>query len=201
MKQLNLIPKGARRVGLLGGSFNPAHHGHRFISVQILNAFKLDYIIWLVSPQNPLKTLDVRSTLNERLSCAKAVAKHPQIIVSDIEKEFQNSYTITTIKNFKNSYPTIDFMWIMGADNMVQFPKWNGWQEILANMPICVYDRKNFTDLALEGEVTKNYKGKIIKRSYSGKLNAFQWYFLKMKKIDISSTDIRARNMRHAQGE
>jgi nicotinate-nucleotide adenylyltransferase len=187
----NLIPKNAKRVGLLGGSFNPAHAGHRHISLQVMKSLGLDCIIWLVSPQNPLKSLNVRNTLESRVKYAITLADHPNIIVSDIEKEFANSYTITTVKELAKKFPKVDFVWIMGADNMVQFPKWQNWQEILDIMPVCVYDRTGYTKAALQGKVAKEYKGKIIKRSYKGDLKACKWYFMMMKKIDISSSAIR----------
>ncbi len=194
MVKTSFIPSRAKRVGLLGGSFNPAHVGHRYISLKIMKSFGLDCIVWLVSPQNPLKGLNVRNTLEKRVKYAIEVANHPDISVSDIEKNFKNSYTITTVKEITKMYPKTDFIWIMGADNMVQLPQWQSWKEILEIMPICVYDRTGFTKSALNGKVAKEFKGKIVKRSYKGDLKKYSWYFTKMKKIDISSTEIRERN-------
>ncbi len=194
MKKTTLIPSRAKRVGLLGGSFNPAHKGHRYISLRIMKSFGLDCVVWLVSPQNPLKSENVRETLEKRLKYAIKVANNTNIKVSDIEKNFKNSYTITTVKELTKMYPDKEFVWIMGADNMVQFPKWQGWKEILDIMPICVYDRTGYTKAALAGQVANEYEGKVVKRSFKGDLKKFKWYFIKMKKIDISSTEIRERN-------
>ncbi len=187
------IPKSAKRVGILGGSFNPAHKGHRYISLKILKSFGLDNIIWLVSPQNPLKSLNVRNTLEKRLKCAITTARSPKIIVSDFEKGLPNSYTYTTVKELKRLYPDIEFTWIMGADNMIQFPKWQNWKDILKIMPICVYDRTGYTDDALSGMVSKKFRGKVVKRGYKGSLKNYDWYFIMMKPIDISSTELREK--------
>lgn len=191
MNDHNIIPVKAKKVGLLGGTFNPAHIGHRFISLQVMKAMGIDCIVWLVSPQNPLKTFKVGDTLAQRTWQAREVSDHPNIIVTDIEKEFENSYTVTTIKNMKSLYPDVQFVWVMGADNMVQFHRWNGWQEIVDMVPICVYDRGHFANEALESKLAKDYKGIVLEDNYEGNLNDNSWYFLKMEKIDISSTELR----------
>lgn len=181
------------KVGLLGGSFNPAHEGHLYISLEVLKKLKLDLIYWLVSPQNPLKSM--KAPLDKRVKQAKQlVAKYPKIKVSDIEKHFENNYTYNTIKTLKKLHPQTEFIWIMGMDNMQQFPKWYKWELIPGLVPICVVERGDNLSEVLKGEFAKRFKrGKIIKTSYTGDFKDFDWCLLRIKKNPISSTLIRNR--------
>lgn len=129
------------RVGLLGGSFNPAHAAHREISLIALHRLRLDQVWWLVSPQNPLKTTDGMASLQQRLSGAEAVAHHPQIKVTTIETRLGTRYTADTLQRLKLHYPRMRFVWLMGADNLAQIRHWDRWQDIAATMPIAVLDR------------------------------------------------------------
>lgn len=181
------------RVGLLGGSFNPPHEGHVYISLQAIKRLKLDLVYWLVSPQNPLKPKQV--ALETRVRQAKRlVAKYPKIKVSDIEKYFKDNYTYNTVKAIRKTHPQTEFIWIMGLDNMIQLPKWYKWEVIPKIMPICVIERGNELFEALKGEFASKFRRKlIIKSSYSGSFSKFDWCLLRIKKNPISSTLIRER--------
>ena len=139
-----LPPFGARhrlRIGLLGGSFNPAHAAHREISLTALHRLKLDQVWWLVSPQNPLKAANGMAPLAARMSGAQAVAAHPKILVTDIETRLGTRYTADTLAALSRHYPGARFVWLMGADNLDQFHRWDRWQDIARLMPVAVLDR------------------------------------------------------------
>jgi nicotinate-nucleotide adenylyltransferase len=129
------------RIGLLGGSFNPAHQGHLHVSSSAIKTLGLDYVWWLVSPQNPLKSKSGMAVMAERLSSAREAAKHPRIIVTDIEAQFGTFYTIDTLAMLARRFPAIHFVWLMGSDNLVQFPHWRNWQDIFLMAPIAVVSR------------------------------------------------------------
>ena len=116
-----------RRIGLLGGSFNPAHAGHRYISTEALRRLDLDEVWWLVSPQNPLKSQSGMAPFSQRLSHAASVARHPRIRVSAIEAEMGTRYTADTLAMLVRRFPAARFVWLMGADNLMQIPKWRDW--------------------------------------------------------------------------
>jgi len=129
------------RIGLLGGSFNPAHQGHLHISRSAFKTLGLDYVWWLVSPQNPLKSKIGMASLSERLNSARKAAQHPRIIVTDIETQLDKFYTINTLAVMRRRFSAIHFVWLMGSDNLVQFPYWRNWQDIFLMAPIAVVSR------------------------------------------------------------
>jgi len=130
-----------RKVGLHGGSFNPAHAGHLHISLHALKRLKLDEIWWLVSPQNPLKKAHDLANYATRLAHARALAQYPRIRVLDIEAQHQLYYTIDSLRFLQAQYPRHRFVWLMGADNLAQFHRWKAWREIARRVPIAVLDR------------------------------------------------------------
>ena len=129
------------RVGLLGGSFNPAHEGHIHASERALKQLQLDYVWWLVSPQNPLKPVRGMAKFENRLNSARRFARHRRIVVTDIEAGLGTRYTIDTLEALRRRFPQLRFVWIMGSDNFVQLPRWRRWQEIFACVPIAVVTR------------------------------------------------------------
>lgn len=137
------------KIGLLGGSFNPAHDGHLYISVEAMKRAGLNQVWWLVSPGNPLKAGQEMAPFETRLGKAKKIAAHPRIRVSDCERHFETRYTIDTLKRLKQKYPQHRFVWLMGADNLAQFTRWKRWQEIAALVEIVVLDRHPYTQGAL----------------------------------------------------
>lgn len=139
------------RIGLLGGSFNPAHAAHREISLTALHRLGLDQVWWLVSPQNPLKSRNGMAPLDSRLAQARAMASHPAIRVTAIETRLCTRYTADTLARLQLHYPDMRFVWLMGADNLAQFHRWNRWRQIATTMPVAVLDRPGFNLTAPQG--------------------------------------------------
>lgn len=135
-------------TGLLGGSFNPAHGGHRAISLNAIEALGLAELWWLVSPGNPLKPKAGMASLPARLASAQRMAKRAPIRATGIEAELGTRYTIDTLKKLVRRYPDRQFIWIMGADNLVQLPQWRDWRGIARLMPIAVIARPGYNDRA-----------------------------------------------------
>ena len=129
------------RIGLLGGSFNPAHEAHRAINLFALKRLGLDRVWWLVSPGNPLKDVSHLPSLAERISAAQEIAADPRIVVTGIEAEFNTRYTVDTIARLRLRFPRARFVWLMGADNLSQFSRWRDWQTIAELLPMAVIDR------------------------------------------------------------
>jgi len=138
------------RTGLLGGSFNPAHRGHRRITLAAIAALDLDEAWWLVSPGNPLKEgrRDM-APLAARLASARAQARRAPIRATDIEARLHTRYTLDTLRKLQRRYPRRRFIWLMGADNLAQFHRWRGWRAIARTMPIAVVARPGYDDDAL----------------------------------------------------
>ena len=133
------------RVGLFGGSFNPAHSGHALVAKTALTRLRLDQVVWLVSPQNPLKSADETADLDLRLAQTKALVQGQiygrAMAVSDFENRIGARYTIDTLRALKARFPGVKFVWIMGADSLASLHRWRGWLEILALMPVAVIAR------------------------------------------------------------
>jgi nicotinate-nucleotide adenylyltransferase len=136
-------------IGLLGGSFNPAHGGHRRISLFARDALGLDEVWWLVSPGNPLKPQAGMAPLSARFASARAQARRAPIRVSAIERELGTRYTVDTLAKLRRRYPAKRFVWIMGADNLAQFHRWHRWRDIARAMPIAVIARPGYDSAAI----------------------------------------------------
>ncbi len=129
------------RVGLFGGSFNPAHEGHAHVAETALHRLNLDKVIWLVSPQNPLKSSAETKPLGERMDAARQRARGSAMIVSDAETRLGSQYTIDTLRVLRARYPGVKFVWIMGADSLASFHRWRGWTQIMREVPVAVISR------------------------------------------------------------
>jgi nicotinate-nucleotide adenylyltransferase len=139
---LALVP--LKRIGLLGGSFNPAHRGHRAISLHAIRALGLDEVWWLVSPGNPLKPQKGMAPFAARIASATRVARHAPIRVSAIERRLKTRYTADTLARLPRLYPRHRFVWLMGADNLEQFHHWRDWRGIARQVPIAVIARPGY---------------------------------------------------------
>jgi nicotinate-nucleotide adenylyltransferase len=134
-----------RRIGLLGGSFNPAHDGHLHISETALTRLRLDEVWWMVSPQNPLKSSTGMASLETRLRDARSTAQRRNIHVTDIEFRLGTQYTVDTIRALRLRCPTTRFVWLMGADNLEQMPKWRAWTKVFEMVPVAVFARRPYS--------------------------------------------------------
>jgi nicotinate-nucleotide adenylyltransferase len=129
------------KIGLLGGSFNPAHEGHLHISTVAMKRLGLDYVWWLVAPQNPLKPVAGMAPLERRHAVATATANHPRILVVNAEHTLSTRYTIDTLIALKKRFPQVHFVWLMGSDNLEGFHRWRRWQDVARLVPIAVVQR------------------------------------------------------------
>lgn len=129
------------RIGLLGGSFNPPHEGHLHISETALKRLGLDYVWWLVSPQNPLKPTHETAPLDARIALAGRLVHGRRVVVSDAEQSLGTRYTVDTLKAIKRRFPGVHFVWLMGSDNLASFHRWKAWPAIAELMPVAVVMR------------------------------------------------------------
>ena len=190
-----------RSIGLLGGSFNPAHEGHLHISLEALKRLKLDEVWWLVSPQNPLKKASDLAAYATRLETARALANHPRIRVLDIEAQHGLYYTIDTIRFLQARGRKQRFVWLMGADNLAGFHRWRSWREIARRVPIAILDRAPYGLRALHGLfATRNATRRIATNAAS--TLAFstpeRFAYLTIPRHPLSATYLRKTLGKHA---
>ncbi|NNE53204.1 MAG: nicotinate-nucleotide adenylyltransferase [Sulfitobacter sp.] len=181
-------------VGLLGGSFDPAHAGHVHITREALKRFGLDRVWWLVSPGNPLKTRGP-APLERRMARARAVMQHPHVEVTDIEARLGTRYTAETLGELQRLYPQVRFVWLMGADNMAQLHLWQDWRQIIEGVPIGVLARPGQRISARMSRAAALYAPYRIPGRYGhllGRAEPPAWCFINVPMHDASSTAIRA---------
>ncbi len=186
------------RVGLLGGSFNPAHEGHLHISKEALRRLGLDQVWWLVSPQNPLKPQAEMGDFASRFESARAMARDPRLRVTDLESQLGLTYTSDTLASLIALGPAVHFVWLMGADNLAQLPRWRNWEDIFCAMPIAVLARPGFTWAAPMGKAATRFPHSRIPLESARALPRLAppaWIFLPIPLHTASSTVIRAQKV------
>lgn len=189
------IARAGQRIGLLGGSFDPPHAGHVHITRAALARFGLDRIWWLVSPGNPLKP-EGPAPLPARMRAARALMRHPRVDITDIEARLGTRATADTIAALRRRWPAVRFAWLMGADNLAQFHRWQDWRTILASVPVGVLARPGERLPALRSKAAQAYAGARLGAGESRLLAgaaAPAWCFVNLPMMDLSSTQIRAR--------
>lgn len=189
------IASAGLKIGLLGGSFNPAHEGHLHISLEALKRLQLDWVWWLVSPQNPLKTSQPPKPLDERIEIARSVTDHPQICFSDLEARFGTRYTIDTVRRVQSRWPATHFVWLMGADIVPEMVHWKDWTALFECIPIAIFDRPGYRLSALASLPAKRFEAYRLEPSDAGGLassDAPAWCFLGGRMKNASSTALRA---------
>lgn len=188
------IARPGMAIGLLGGSFNPAHRGHVHITREALKRFGLDQVWWLVSPGNPLKA-DGPAPLPKRIAAAMQVMDHPSVRVTDIEARLGTRYTADTLRALFGLYPGVRFVWLMGADNLAGFHEWAEWRWIMEALPIGVLARPGQRISARLSVAAKSYERFRLRgrdaRSLSGR-SAPAWCFVNVPMDATSSTHLRA---------
>ena len=186
-----------RRIGLLGGSFNPAHGGHLHISQLALRHLDIDEVWWLVSPQNPLKPVSGMAPFDRRFASAAALATgHPRIKVSAIEASFNTSYTADTIAALKRRFSHTRFVWLMGGDNLEQLPRWKRWVELMESVPIAVFDRPRTALRGLAGMAAQRFAGARLPAAAARDLAEMKppaWAFFHTRLDARSATEIRKK--------
>ena len=188
------LPGAGQRIGLLGGSFNPAHAGHRAISTTALRRLRLDAVWWLVAPQNPLKAKTGTAPLRDRVAAAEAVARHPRIVVSGLEETLGTVYTADTLAALTRRFPRVRFVWLMGADNLSQISRWRRWPEIFATVVVAVFDRPTYSLKALAAPAARRFARQRISENVAGHLTEREppaWVFIRHRLNAQSSTCIR----------
>ncbi|PPR63362.1 MAG: nicotinate-nucleotide adenylyltransferase [Alphaproteobacteria bacterium MarineAlpha4_Bin2] len=167
------------------------------ISLIALKRLGLDEVWWLVSPQNPLKPVSGMAPLAERVGSARIIADHRRIKVSDIEARIGTHFTRDTLKRLTQRRRRYNFVWLMGADNLIQFPKWQGWQEIFKIVPIAVFDRPSYSFRGLAGVAATRYASYRMPERYALGLSRRSppaWVFLHSRLNPVSATQIRSRD-------
>lgn len=181
------------RIGLLGGSFNPAHEAHRHITLMALKRLQLDQVWWLVTPGNPLKA-QTGPSIEERAASAAAMARHPKIEVTDFEKGNRSAYTVDTIRYLKRRYPETRFVWLMGADNMADMHRWKDWRALFQMVPVAVFDRPGYRMKARAGKAAQFFARGFVDPGDAAGLAHMRppaWTIVTLPLSSLSSTEIR----------
>jgi nicotinate-nucleotide adenylyltransferase len=178
----------------LGGSFNPAHAGHVAISRMALERLVLDEVWWLVSPQNPLKPTADMAPLAERLAVARQTAQGMAVVVTDAEVRLGTRYTADTLPGLQRAHPDTNFVWLMGADNLVQMRRWRRWSSIFCRVPIAVFARPAYALRAKRAKAARyfaEFRMQERDAAYLADQSPPAWVLFKGPRVSVSATDIR----------
>ena len=193
---LKLPPFGAgQRIGLFGGSFNPAHQGHVMVALYALRRLQLDWVWWMVSPQNPLKDKNETGEYTTRLADTRRIASHPRFIVTDLGQQIKAKYTADTLVHLKGAMRRGRFVWIMGADSLANLHHWHDWTDIAQTLPLAVLARPGFSLRALGSPAALRYENEQLPPEQASRITALKppaWVFVSMPLRKESSTAIRA---------
>lgn len=187
------VEKGMQ-VGLFGGSFNPPHAGHALVADIALRRLRLDQLWWMVTPGNPLKSKRELAPLADRLRASEVVGADPRIKVTAFEASYHVRYTADTLALVKARNPGVDFVWVMGADNLAQFHRWQRWRSIASTFPIAVIDRPGSTLSFLSSVVAKTFDFARVDEADAPRLARMKppaWTFIHGPRSRLSSTAIR----------
>lgn len=189
-----LPPPGAR-IGLLGGSFNPAHEAHLQISRTALTRLNLDEVWWLVSPQNPLKPKQGMAEMAQRIAAARELVRSSRIRVTGVESLLGTHFSAESIARLQTQLPGVRFVWLMGADNLLQIDRWQNWTQIFNRLPVAVFDRPPYSVRALSSKAARRFSAsRLAERNASALANTAPpaWVFIHGRKNPLSATGIRA---------
>lgn len=183
------------RIGVMGGSFNPPHEGHLVVATTALKRLHLDRVWWLVTPGNPLKSHGDLAPLEERLAACRSLARDPRMIVTAFERELGASYTAVTLAFLSRRYPSTTFIWLMGADNLAGFARWQDWRGIARRMPIAVVDRPKWRMKATASRAARALDRTRVAEERASRLGVHSngWVLLSTRLSETSSTAIRNR--------
>ena len=192
----NTVDKTNRTIGILGGSFDPAHSGHLRISKLALQLLNLEEVWWLVAPQNPLKNASKLEPFAKRVTGAADMAKlESRVKVRGLEAELGTVYTVDTVAALRERWPNNRFAWIMGADNLAEVHLWKRWEQLFFQVPGAVFDRPTYSFTALESPAAQKFAAHRISRRDATSLTQITppaWVFLWSAFDTTSSTSIRA---------
>jgi nicotinate-nucleotide adenylyltransferase len=182
-----------KNIGLLGGSFDPPHKGHLYISLEAKKLLKLDEIWWLVTPQNALK-ISKPAPYEERIKNCKGITMGHPIKINEIEKKISSKFSYESINYIQNHYKNIKFYWLMGADNLINFHRWQNWKTIFKDISIVVFKRHGYNNKALNSKSAKTFANfhKIIRPNNKMTFSQIpSWAWIDNREVKISSTEIR----------
>ncbi len=185
-----------RRVGLLGGSFNPAHEGHRHVAELALRRLRLDQVWLMVSPGNPLKPARGMAVFEDRLASAAGIADGRRVVASGIERRLGTRYAWDTLRALRRRFPRTRFVWLMGADILVELPRWRRWRALVHLVPFAVLPRPSYTRRALAGRAACRLRAWRIPARAAATLadrGAPAWVFLPVRETGWSATALRGR--------
>jgi len=197
------LPAAGISVGLLGGSFNPAHEGHLEISREALRRLRLREVWWLVSPQNPLKSAAEMAPADERLASARRMTEGSTMRAGLVESALGTVYTADTLTQLAETLPSMRFVWLMGADNLVQIDRWERWQQIFNTVPVAIFDRPSYSFKALSSKAALLYRQARISERDAGNLAYLRppaWVFIHNRLNTQSATQIRAEQGSRSNG-
>ena len=182
------------RIGLLGGSFNPAHEGHRHIAEIARKRLRLDQVWLLVSPGNPLKPQHGMAPMAQRIAGARHIADGRRVVASAIEAAFGTRYTVDTLRVLLRRFPRVRFVWLMGADILEQLPRWRRWLDIAYRLAFAVLPRPGYTYRALAGHAARRLRSvrRPARESAITPGHAPGWVFITAPQTAVSATAIRA---------
>lgn len=192
------------KVGLFGGSFNPAHDGHAHVAETAMRRLDLDRVVWLVSPQNPLKSSHEMAPLEERMASAREAARMvgPRMIVSDVETRMGTQWTVDTLRALVARHPGVRFVWLMGSDNLAGFHRWRGWTDIMRLMPMAVIARPGSLLDSRSAPAAVRFARARIPTAQAGLLASLEapaWTYITAPLNPRSSTAIRAARSRRTE--
>jgi nicotinate-nucleotide adenylyltransferase len=192
---IKLPPFGrGQKIGLFGGSFNPAHRGHLMVALYALKRLQLDWVWWLVSPQNPLKDVSQTGEYNTRFAATKLIARHQRFVVTDLEKQMHSHTTAQTLAALVTAMRQAEFVWIMGADSFRDLDRWKNWTRIVGALPLAVLARPGYSVRALGSQAANRYARNRVTNERAGLLakhKAPAWVFVSMPLRTESSSAIR----------
>ena len=183
-------PSPTQTIGLLGGSFDPPHLGHVHITKQALKRFGLDRVWWLVSPGNPLKA-DAPASLERRVAACREIMQHPRVEINDIEAKLGTRYTADTLRELKQLYPRVRFTWLMGADNLASFHRWQEWRWIAQSVRIGVMARPGEQLRAGLSPMAQQFAQFRVPAGMLANAKPPAWALIGGPMRDISSTELR----------
>ncbi len=188
------MPGRGRRVGLLGGSFNPAHEGHRHVAELALRRLRLDQVWLMVSPGNPLKPRRGMAAFADRLASAAAVADGRRVVATGVERRLGTTFTLDTLRALRRRFPGTRFVWLMGADILAELPRWRRWTELVRVVPFAVLPRPSYTRRALAGRAAHRLRACRIPARAAATLadrTPPAWVLLPAREVGVSATALR----------
>lgn len=181
-------------VGILGGSFDPPHAGHVHLTLEALKRLGLDQIWWMVSPGNPIKA-HAPAPMAQRIAASRLIMRHPRVRITGLEAEYDTRATVNTLEALRKDYPKLRFVWIMGADNLAGFHKWDRWPDIMAQVPVAVLARPKQRLRGLTSPTARKFAGARLAERDAKQLPfapAPAWVYLDMPMRAVSSSQLRA---------